>query len=138
METLDDLHTIDDSLRSIHVDDGRRLKPLLLDKMFNRATQWKGSSPQIRPIIRPPSPPRRPTVFPLPQPLPAQEKISPLGGLFDYPELLPLVLREFDQTRDLVILARVNKAFCKLVQRKLYAHVWVRPCTSALDPTYRS
>ena len=128
MDAIDDVRTLDSELRSIRLDDGPKLQPFRLDKMFLRARQWKGSAPQVGPIRRPPSPPRRAAVFPLPKPLPHGSAVSPLAGLFDYPELLPLVLKDFDQARDLVVLSRVNRAFCKIARRRLYEHVWVRPC----------
>jgi hypothetical protein len=53
--------------------------------------------------------------------------ISPLAGLFEYPELIPHVLAEFEQPKDLAVLCRVSKAFDWLVRRRLYEHIWIRP-----------
>jgi hypothetical protein len=124
---------INEEFRHIRLDDGPRLRPLGLDKMFTRVEKWglahPSPSPSTSQPTRPASPPRRRGIYPLPRP---QEGISPLGGLFDYPELLPLVLSHFDHPRDLAVLARVCSSWCKIARRRLYESVWVRPCTSSL------
>jgi hypothetical protein len=129
MTTMDT--DIDEEFRHIRLDDGPRLRPLGLDKMFTRVEKWglahPSPSPSTSQPTRPPSPPRRRGIYPLPRP---QEGISPLGGLFDYPELLPLVLSHFDHPRDLAVLARVCSSWCKIARRRLYESVWVRPCKS--------
>jgi len=128
MHDVDDIETMSSDLRAMRVEElAPRYRPLQLDRMFTRAQNWKTTS-RPPPVIRAPSPPRPRTVFPLPNPMREGERVSPLGGLFDFPELLPQVLRHFDQPKELVVLARVNKAFCSLARRKLYDHVWVRPC----------
>lgn len=122
---MDDIHTLDTGLGAISVDKGPNL-PLGLDTLSLLAHP---SVLQLRPVPRPPSPSRRAQVCPLPKPqADGKETASPLGGLFDIPELQSSVLEGFDQPRDLAVLARVNKAFCKLARRKLYSHVWIRPC----------
>jgi hypothetical protein len=122
---------IDEEFRHIRLDDGPRLRPLGLDKMFTRVEKWglahPSPSPSTSQPTRPPSPPRRRGIYPLPRP---QEGISPLGRLFDYPELLPLVLSHFDHPRDLAVLARVCSSWCKIARRRLYENIWVRPCRS--------
>ena len=127
IDPLDDLHHIDDSIRSIQYDDGRRYQPLRLDKMFDRATNWK-STPQVGPIARPPTPPRRNLIYPLPLPLKETQEISPLSRLFEYPELVPSVFKHFDRPNELATLALVNKEFCELARKKLYKSLWIRPC----------
>ncbi|ORX40973.1 hypothetical protein BD324DRAFT_612737 [Kockovaella imperatae] len=133
-EPLDDLHHIDDSLRSIQYDDGRRYQPLRLDKMFARATSWT-STPQVGPIQRPPTPPRRTAmIYPLPQPLQEINKgVSPLGKLFQYPELVPNILKCFDRPRELATLALVNREFCRLARKRLYEILWIRPWEKGSD-----
>jgi len=122
---------IDEEFRHIRLDDGPPLRPLGLDKMITRVENWglahPSASPSTSQPLRPPSPPRRRGVYPVPRP---QEGVSPLGGLFDYPELLPLVLGHFDHPRDLAVLARVCSSWCKIARRRLYESIWVRPCTS--------
>jgi hypothetical protein len=122
--------SIDEELRHIQLDNGPRLQPLGLDRMISRVHQWAESHPSTSSTsstIRAPSPIRRRAVYPLPRP---QEGVSPLGGIFDYPELLPLVLMHFEHPRELAVLARVCRSWCKLARRKLYDHIWVRPCES--------
>ncbi|WWC92354.1 uncharacterized protein L201_007311 [Kwoniella dendrophila CBS 6074] len=140
------LNDLDAELRAIRLDDGPRLQPLRLDKMFLRARQWHAANPRSyasEPIYRPPSPPKFPPIYPLPQPLSTSTKgkqkslddgeigggieISPLSSLFEYPELIPLVLDNFDQPRDLAIISRVNTEWNRIARRKLYHHVWIRP-----------
>ncbi|WWC72622.1 uncharacterized protein I206_106585 [Kwoniella pini CBS 10737] len=138
------LHDIDAELRAIRLDDDRpRLQPLRLDKMFLRARQWHAANPRSyasEPIFRPPSPPKYPPIYPLPHPLlPSKSKgkekeqntdeslISPLSALFEYPELIPLVLDNFDQPRDLATISRVSKEWNRIARKKLYRHIWVRP-----------
>jgi len=120
---------IDEEFRHIRLDDGPRLRPLGLDKMFTRVEKWglAHPSPSTSQPARPASPPRHRGIYPLPR---FQEGISPLGGLFDYPELLPLVLSHFDHPRDLAVLAKVCSSWCKIARRRLYESIWVRPCTS--------
>nr|XP_018259775.1 uncharacterized protein I303_07845 [Kwoniella dejecticola CBS 10117]OBR81933.1 hypothetical protein I303_07845 [Kwoniella dejecticola CBS 10117] len=115
--------------------------------MFLRARQWHAANPRSyasEPLYRPPSPPRYPPIYPLPLPLAqsrspsadkgkskaidsSQEGISPLSALFEYPELIPLVLENFDQSRDLAKISRVCKEWNRIARRKLYSHIWVRP-----------
>jgi hypothetical protein len=125
---MEDLNTIDDSLRSIRLDasDAPRIKTLSLDKMFSRAHAWSVPSIAGPSIIRAPSPPRRRPIYPLPQPLEGGE-ISPLAALFEYTDLIPLVLGEFEHPKEMAILCRVSKGFDHLVRRRLYEHVWIRP-----------
>lgn len=139
-EVMGDLHDLDSDLRNIRVDDGRRFQPLRLEQMFSRAEAYgrKRQAARSAPIVRPSSPPRRAAVIALPLPLGEGQAVSPLGGLFDYPELLPYVLKNFERPQELATLARVNKAFCRLVRRKLYATIWVRPCQSSLAPKWGS
>ncbi|WRT70742.1 uncharacterized protein IL334_007741 [Kwoniella shivajii] len=143
------LHGLDAELRAIRLDDGPRLQPLRLDKMFLRARQWHAANPKSyasEPIYRPPSPPKLPPIYPLPQPLPIhlvsssssipqngdkrkerENGVSPLSQLFEYPELIPLVLDNFDQPRDLANICRVNKEWYSIIRKKLYNHIWIRP-----------
>jgi hypothetical protein len=125
---MDDIHIMDEELRSIRLDasDSPKVQPLRLDKMFLRAGQWKTTSTPS-PVIRPPSPPRRGAIFPLPKPLEGRS-VSPLAGLFGYAELVPHVLEWFEHPRDLAVLCRVSKEFCAIARRKLYESIWVRPC----------
>ncbi|WWD20751.1 hypothetical protein CI109_105227 [Kwoniella shandongensis] len=138
----DALRTIDDELRAIRLDDGPKLVPLRLDKMFLRARQWRppttngasSSSTAMNDrnvqVERPPTPPRSTIIYPLPLPLPANTKevtISPLWKLFQYPELVPSVLEHFDQPKDLAIVARVCKDWCRIARKRLYEYIWVRP-----------
>ena len=128
LSPLDDLHQIDDSIRSIQYDDGRRYQPLRLDKMFARATDWKSTS-QVGPVLRPPTPPRRNMVYPLPLPLEERENgVSPLSRIFEYPELVPNVFKFFDRPPELATLALVSRSFCDLARKKLYHSLWIRPC----------
>ena len=134
MAAIDDLHNLDDSLRSIGIADGRRYQPLQLDKMFARAANWGiPSSSSSTSIPRPPSPPRLREIYPLPKPLEDhQGQVSPLEQLFTYPELLPLVLRHCDRPSELAVIARVNKEFCRLARMQLYESIWVRSCQCLL------
>jgi hypothetical protein len=118
---------IDDSLRSIRLDASDARNGLLsLDKMFSQAHAWSVTSQAGPSTARPASPPRYMPVYPLPKPLEGKT-ISPLAALFDFPELIPHVLCEFEHPREMAVLCRVNKAFDHLVRRRLYDHVWVRP-----------
>ncbi|KAL7422920.1 hypothetical protein Q5752_002217 [Cryptotrichosporon argae] len=118
---------MESDLNLIQLDPPRR--PLLLDRMFDRATQW--GTPACAPAssARAPSPVRRPPVFPLPLPLSgAQSSLgapSPLAQLFEYAELVPCVLEWFDRPAELAALARVSQAWHGLVRRKLYADIWL-------------
>ena len=127
---MTDLHALTSDLRAIRLDatDGPKLKPLRLDEMFLRASRLSTPSPMSAPV-RAQSPPRRATVYPLPKPL-AEDKPSPLAGLFDYPELLPGVLGCFESPRDLAVLCRVSRGFERVARKRLYESVWVRPCMS--------
>jgi len=118
---------INEDLRHIQPDEVPRLRHSDLDKMFTRAHEWglAHPTPSSSQPTRAPSPPRRKAVYPLPK---ARDGVSPLGGLFDYPELLPLVLRHFDHPRELAVLARVCRSWCKIARRKLYEKIWIRPC----------
>jgi hypothetical protein len=126
---------VDAEFRHIQLDPGPRLQPLRLDRMFVRAQEWGESQPKSTPsssssIIRAPSPgpARHRTIFPLPKPHACAE--SPIGGLFDYPEFLPLILGHFEHPRELAVLARVCRSWCEFARKRLYEHIWVRPCTS--------
>ena len=90
-------------------------------------------------VKKPSSPLTAPTIYPLPLPLDQlldlshSEKnsptvSSPLGRLFEYTELIPLVLRWFERPNQLASLARVNRTFYDIVQKRLYRHIWIRPC----------
>lgn len=127
----DDLHSLDEDLRQIALDNGPQ--PLRLDRVFNRARRWKPSPTAVSPTEapRPPSPPRARRIFPLPRPLPEDQATSPLSGLFDYPELLPLVLDQFERPSEWAVLARVSRSWCALARKRLYEHVWVRPWESS-------
>ncbi|OCF33621.1 hypothetical protein I316_04695 [Kwoniella heveanensis BCC8398] len=138
-----ELLNLDAELRAIRLDDGPRLIPLRLDKMFLRARQWHAAHPPSHipePVQRPPTPPRQARVYPLPRPLPPSkgksvvgaenendDDVSPLSKLFEYPELVPSVLEHFDQPRDLAKICRVSREWCRIGRRKLYEHVWIRP-----------
>lgn len=116
-----------DDLRSIRLDDGRRLQPLRLDAMFDRASNWRKSS-QAGPSTRAPSPPRKSRVYPLPKAMDAGVEVSPLAGLFEYPELVPQVLKWFDRPAELATIARVNQEFLGIARKQMYASIWIRPC----------
>lgn len=122
-------------LRSLHVDPPRQ--PLLLDKMFHRATRWQSNiaSGSTGAATMAPSSSRlkAPEVYPLPLPLsPAEEQgedhASPLAPLFDYPELLPHVLKWFERPAEMATLARVSRTFQEIVYKRLYGQIWIRPC----------
>ena len=131
MDTMANVQTISDELRSIRIDDGPRYQPLQLDKMFLRAGQWQNAPSNPHDQLQPPSPPRRRTVFPLPRPLTEGHRgLSPLSGLFEYPELIPHVLKWFERPGELATLARVNHTFYGIVSKALYQNVWIRPCES--------
>lgn len=127
----DELHHLDTELRAIqlYANEAPRLQPIRLgiDKMFLRAHQWASTSAPA-PIARPPSPPRRAAIFPLPKPMEGDAQTSPLGGLFEFPELIPHVLEWFEHPRDLAVLCRVSKGFNGVARKKLYQNIWVRPC----------
>lgn len=131
---------IDSDFRHIQLDDTGPFRSLQVDKLFLRAHQWRSqnhgeaesSTAQSR-EHRPPSPVRKRQVYPLP--LPNKSAESPLGGLFDYPEITPLVLSHFDHPRDFVNLARVCKSWTWIVRKRLYEHIWVRPCMSSASCT---
>lgn len=121
---------IDSDFRHIQLDDTGPFRSLQVDKLFLRAHQWRSQTPHAESSTsrhhRPPSPIRQRAVFPLP--LPTDKVESPLGGLFDYPELAPLVLGHFDRPRDFATLGRVCKSWNSITRKKLYEHIWVRPC----------
>jgi hypothetical protein len=123
---------INEEFRHVRIDDAPRIRPLGLDRMFTRVQQWGESHPtpstSTTQPVRAPSPPRRRAIYPLPH---AREGISPLGGLFDYPELLPLVLAHFEHPRELAVLARVCSSWCRIARKKLYENIWIRPCQSS-------
>lgn len=128
----EDIESISDEFRHINVTEAR-LQPLRLDKMFMRATEWRAASEASSSVIRTPSPPRNVTVYPLPLPLaPSHDyptgHMSPLARLFGYMELVPNVLKWFERPGELAALCRVNRAFYEILQKKLYQHIWVRPC----------
>lgn len=129
--TMDDIELISDELRHINVDLVRH-QPLRLDKMFLRATEWRAASEASSSVKRAPSPPRPAATYPLPKP--CNDGVSPLAGLFDYPELIPHVLKWFERPAELGILARVNRTFCDIVRKKLYGHIWIRPCEWIIPP----
>jgi hypothetical protein len=108
----DELHHLDTELRAIQL-------------YANEA--WASTSAPA-PIARPPSPPRRAAIFPLPKPMEGDRQTSPLGGLFEFPELIPHVLEWFEYPRDLAVLCRVSKGFNGVARKKLYQNIWVRPC----------
>ncbi|WVQ70645.1 hypothetical protein IAR50_000167 [Cryptococcus sp. DSM 104548] len=143
-----DLHHLDDQLRAIRIDDGPRLQPLRLDKMFLRAHQWRGPTTNATNITThqtaPPTPPREPPIYPLPKPYSpsaaapndssanlATNEASPLAALFQYAELVPLVLENFHQPKDLAKICRVCKEWCSIGRKQMYSHVWVRPWEEA-------
>lgn len=111
-------------LGTIQVEPQRR--PLGLDKMFLRARNWKHGTPSAP--IRPPSPPPGEVHLALPAPLHEGDMVSPLAGLFQYPELVPLVLEELKRPGELATAARVCSQWNMIARRRLYANVWVRPC----------
>ena len=138
-------------LGQIRLHDPPRPTSLQLDRMFDRVTAWAARQPPrsfksgghasttsggttIGELVEAEQGPsgssqvRRP--YPLPRRSRAEQrgKPSPLEGLFDYPELTPMILDKFEHPRDLAVLARVSKGWCGLVRRRLYEHVWVRPC----------
>ena len=119
-------------LNAIRIDPPRPTS-LRIDTMFSRAAEWKSSStPSVAgpSVQRAPSPARRRVPFPQPKPLDSSQVVSPLGQLFDYSELLPYVLRDFERPSELAVLARVNRAFNEIATKQLYEHVWMRPCES--------
>ena len=112
------------------------VQPLMLDKMFERVFAWG--------IARSAGPPSRPlqdlnTSAPLDtvqDESPAMAGVqanSPLGALFDYPELTPHILGWFERPSELAVLARVNRTFCGIARKKLYHHVWIRPWEANCD-----
>jgi hypothetical protein len=61
--------------------------------------------------------------------------------LFEYPELVPFVLEHFEHPRDLAVLAKVCSSWYKIVRKRLYRNIWVRPCKSPLTratPVFRN
>ena len=125
---------IDSDFRHIQLDDTGPFRSLQVDKLFLRAHQWRAQTQSSTSRQhRPPSPIRKRQVYPLP--LPTKNPESPLGGLFDYPEITPLVLSHFDHPRDFVTLARVCRSWNSIVRKRLYEHIWVRPCRSSYYPS---
>ncbi|WVQ85859.1 hypothetical protein IAT38_008027 [Cryptococcus sp. DSM 104549] len=139
----DYIHSNDDldtDLRSIQLDALPRLQPLRLDRMFLRARNWANQLERTaqEPTTRAPSPAPAPRIYPLPFPLDDEvenegEKagVSPLAKLFTFEDLAPSVLEHFEQPRELAVICRVCKAWCKFGRKKLYNHVWVRPWEGA-------
>jgi hypothetical protein len=126
---------MDDELLSIPSNVIPRLQPLRVDAMFSRAEEWKSENHLHSAPPRPLSPARKYPVYPLPLPLGQRDQgVSPLSGLFDYPELLPHVLEHFDKPTELAVLAKVSRAFYAIVRKPLYRHIWVRPCESTSLP----
>jgi len=125
--------------RSLHVDPPRQR--LLLDKLFDRATRWQsnlapGSTGAAAAV---PSSSRlvAPEVYPLPLPMTSRggesEQVSPLAPLFEYPELLPQVLKWFERPAEMATLARVSRTFQEIVYKGLYGQIWIRPCESIVN-----
>lgn len=119
---------IDNDFRHIRLDDAGPSQPFRVDRMFSH---WETLAETRAPMTtaqppRPPSPPRRRAAYPLP--LPSDKHTSALGGLFDYPELAPLVLNHFDRPSEFAVLARVCGSWRQIAQKRLYEHIWVRPC----------
>lgn len=122
-------------LRSVHVDPPRQ--PLLLDKMFDRATRWRSNvasgSTGTAAAIPSSSRLKPPDVYPLPLPLrdeadQGEQQVSPLAPLFEYAELLPHVLGWFERPAEMATLARVSRTFREIVYKRLYGQIWIRPC----------
>lgn len=111
-------------LGTISVEPPRRA--LGLDKMFLRATHWKGGGPSAP--VRTPSPPASAAVLALPAPLRPGTRVSPLSGVFEYADLLPLVLQHLQRPAELAAATRVCRAWSHIARKHLYEHIWVRPC----------
>lgn len=132
---------IDQDLRAIGgARDLPRPKSLHIDAMFDRASSstWRKYASGPSPAVRPPSPTSRLIAglhaYPQPLPLPltvheGEHGPSPLAKLFEYHELVPLVLQWLDRPGELAVLCRVSREFEYIARRRLYQHVWVRPCT---------
>ncbi|WVR08647.1 hypothetical protein IAU60_005704 [Kwoniella sp. DSM 27419] len=123
-----ELSGLDAELRAIRLDEGPRLVPLRLDQLEDRTRRWHAANPTIssrsEAVYRPPSPPRESRIYPLPL---KTDGVSPLAGLFQMPELVPLILDSFDKPRDLAKICRVSREWCHIGRRRLYEHVWIRP-----------
>ncbi|KAL1412669.1 hypothetical protein Q8F55_000416 [Vanrija albida] len=110
-------------LGGIRVD--RPPRPLGLDRIFERAQGWKAGAPS-KPV-RTPSPPPTAVTLALPAPLADPGASSPLGALFAYADLLPLVLEHISRPGELATAARVCRDWAGIARRALYRDIWVRP-----------
>lgn len=119
--------TMDEALHDlggIRVDPPRR--PLGLDRIFERAQRWKQGAPSAP--VRTPSPPPSAVRLALPAPLRDGAAESPLGELFAYPDLVPLVLEHLRRPGELATAARVSRDWQRIATKTLYRDIWVRPC----------
>ncbi|TXT07913.1 uncharacterized protein COLE_04837 [Cutaneotrichosporon oleaginosum] len=121
---MDDEHrSYSDALPEYHA----QPRPLGLDRIFERAAHWHQRGPSAP--LHPPSPP--PSAAHLTLPLPDAHEISPLAGLFTYPDLVPEVLAHLSHPRDLAVGARVCREWARVCRRRLYRDIWVRPWEDA-------
>ncbi|TXT05911.1 hypothetical protein VHUM_03672 [Vanrija humicola] len=116
-------------LGGIRVD--RPPRPLGLDRIFARAERWKQGAPSAP--VRTPSPPPSAVTLALPAPLADGAGASPLGELFAYPDLVPLVLGHLSRPGELATAALVCRDWRRIATRKLYRDIWVRPCECAVE-----
>ena len=136
-------HTVNDmsdnivpdlSAITLNATDNPPPRTLRLEEMFTRVERWGEARRAARIDDTPTAASTRPSSpahgirqpFPLPLPHDADGPSS-LSRIVEYPELLPLILRHFEQPKELAILCRVNSDFRYLAQKKLYERVWLRP-----------
>ena len=112
------------------------VQPLMLDKMFERVFAWgiaRSAGPSSRPLQDLSTSAPRDTAQDESPAMAGVQANSPLGALFDYPELTPHILGWFERTSELAVLARVNRTFRDIARKKLYHHVWIRPWEANCD-----
>lgn len=115
----------------VSADDVEDVQPLMLDKMFERVFTWGIARSGERPARIHAQGSKTPVGINNDDdasPVEPMQVDSPLGALFDYPELTPHILKWFERPAELAVLARVNTTFRDIARKKLYYHIWVRPC----------
>jgi hypothetical protein len=118
----------------VSAEDVEDVQPLMLDKMFERVFAWgmarsaHSTAKMVQESASGSNTPIRVNTTTSTGPEEDLQTNSPLGALFDYPELTPHILKWFERPCELAVLVRVNSTFRDIARKKLYHHIWIRPC----------